>query len=168
MAKWDYETVGTGKKARRTKANVVHTLHLAGDITGDDVASAKRWRREYDLARFGYFEALPPSERRQVEQEEALQHDAVSWLIFRGRASTHLREVANALGACSYLTLHRMLVQELSLAAMAPIFYPGVSASQASHRVAGRCAMVLQQLTEFYDRRRKAKSACTSAMDVVQ
>ena len=159
VAKGDYETVGSGKKVRRARATVVNTLHMAGDITGDDVASAKKWQREYDLARNGYFEALPISERRHVEQEEALKHDAVSWLIFRGRASAHLREVSNSLGLCSFKILNWMLVQELSLSAMGALLYPGVSRAQASHKVSGRCAHVLQQLTEFYELKRSQRRA---------
>ncbi|WP_208797024.1 hypothetical protein [Gluconobacter thailandicus] len=158
VAKGDYETVGSGKKARRAKATVVNTLHMAGDITGDDVASAKKWQREYDLARNGYFEALPLWERNRVEQEEALKHDDISWLIFRGRASAHLREVSSSLGLCSFKILNWMLVQELSLSAMGALLYPGVSRAQASHKVSGRCAHVLQQLTEFYALRRAERS----------
>lgn len=142
-----------GGRPTREKT-VVDAMLNAGDISQDEVNAADRWLRTWIFAYDGYKEFaenhLPNTE---------IKHDALSWLMTRGDAVGYLYDVRQAIGACGELRLKGMLLEKLSFSAMGRALFPRISPDLARKKVSAQCALVLEQLSEFYQNERLAKKS---------
>ncbi|ASC05222.1 hypothetical protein [Acetobacter pasteurianus] len=145
--------VFTGGRPAREKT-VVDAMLSAGDISQDQADAADRWLRTWIFAYDGYKEF---SDNHQPNTE--IKHDDLSWLMTRGDAIGCLYDVRQAIGACGELRLKGMLLEKLSFSAMGRTLFPRISPDLSRKKVSAQCALVLEQLYEFYQNERLAKKS---------
>lgn len=145
-----------GRPAR--EQTVVDALLKAGEITQDCANAADRWYRTWVFAYYGYKE-FPENHTANSE----IKHDDLSWLMTRADAAGQLFDVRRALGLCTEVRLKAMMVEKLSFTKMAGNLFPMISADLGRKKASAQCAMVLEQLAEFYAAQRKKKHASEKA-----
>ncbi|QEO17840.1 hypothetical protein [Acetobacter vaccinii] len=147
-----------GRPAR--EQTIVDALLKAGEITQDCANAADRWYQTWIFAYHGYKE-FPDNYVANAE----IKHDDLSWLMTRADAAGQLFDVRHALGICTEVRLKAMLVEKLSSRKMASSLFPTISADLGRKKVSAQCAMVLEQLAEFYANQRRDRRgeqrACT-------
>ena len=147
-----------GKPAK--EQTVVDAMLAAGDISQDAANAADRWFRVWQFA-YNDYKEFPENYTPNTE----IKHDDLSWLMTRADAVGDLYDVRKALGVCSETRLRAMLVEKLSFRKIGESIFPRVSTDLARKKIAAQCALLLEQLSEYYlhsDRqRRREKEACT-------
>lgn len=133
----------------------VQALLNAGDITQEAANAAERWYRDYVFGACGYKEFSPDH-----VADTTTRHDDVSWQVVRANAWGRVVDVRQALGVCAHQRLRMMLVDELSFRAMGEMFFPKISSDLGRKKIGAQCAMLLEQLSEFYVAHGK-KTTCT-------
>ncbi|MBO1325360.1 hypothetical protein K2X14_11525 [Acetobacter sp. TBRC 12305] len=139
----------------------VQALLNSGDISQDEANAAERWYRDWAFAYHGVIE-FPENH----EGDTTTRHDDVSWLMTRAAAAGRLGRVRDALGMCAELRLRMMLVDESSFRQMGAILIPHHAEATAGKKVAAQCAILLEQLSEFYLSMRKEKICTRGAVMV--
>ncbi|PYD63548.1 hypothetical protein [Gluconacetobacter entanii] len=160
------DTVVTPERQRRsewvTKGGVprvrttVQALLNAGDIDQGAADAAERWYRDFVFGHYGYVEFAPDH-----ENDTCTRHDSVSWQVVRAKAVGRIADVRDALGMCAHHRLRLMLVEEKSFSAMGPALYPRLSPSVSRGRVSAQCALILEQLADFYEKVRTRRKEIT-------
>lgn len=141
------ERVGKGQILRvdHDVQHVVGGLSLlskTGEIAQDQADSAQRWYKDYIMGIVG---AHDPDAKRSGKAPDL--HAA---MLSRAEAIGRCRTVRQCLGLCGELRLRLLLVDELSFSAIAGILLPGDV--NGRKKVAAQMTLLLQQLTELYDR----------------
>jgi len=137
-----------------TKAGITRTvstltaLYEAGDIGDDEVEAAMRWQRDFLYAKFGTVD-------RSVGATVQEKGDVHTWMLSRGKASLRISKVRESLGMCVHVRLQMMLNEEKSFSAMARVLFPKLSEARARMKVSAQCALILEQLSAYYDAQRK-------------
>ncbi|GAA3686916.1 hypothetical protein [Acetobacter lovaniensis] len=128
------------------------------EITQEAFNAGECWHRDWVFAYRGVIE-FPDNHASNTE----VRHDDVSWLMTRANAAGRLRDVRDALGVCGEVRLKAMLVDELSFAKIGKAIFPALAESSARRKVATQCALVLEQLAEFYKSqwRKEKEKSCT-------
>lgn len=131
----------------------VQSLLSTGDIEQDAANAAERWYRDWAFAYGGVIE-FPENH----EPDDTTRHDDVSWLMVRAHAVGRLADVRQALGLCAEIRLRHMLVDELPFRELGRVLYPRLGDTQSRSKVAAQCALVLEQLSEFYAERKRSSA----------
>jgi hypothetical protein len=122
-------------------------LSKAGDIAQDQADAAQRWYKDYVMGIIG---AHDPEARRSGKAPDL--HAA---MLSRTEAIGRCKTVRHSLGLCGEVRLRLLLVDELSFSAIAAILLPGDV--NGRKKVAAQMVLLLQKLTELYDRIDRAK-----------
>jgi hypothetical protein len=117
------------------------------DIAQDQADAAQRWYKDYVMGIIG---AHDPEARRSGKAPDL--HAA---MLSRTEAIGRCKTVRHSLGLCGEVRLRLLLVDELSFSAIAAILLPGDV--NGRKKVAAQMVLLLQQLTELYDRIDRAK-----------
>ena len=144
----------------------VQSLLNAGDITQDAANAAERWYRDYIFGKNGYVEFAPDH-----VADTTTRHDDISWQVVRANAWGNVLDVKFKLGKCAHQRLEMMLVDELSFAQMGARILPGASQESSRKKLAAQCALLLEQLSEFYANLKRVARAkdkdCTAVPTLV-
>ncbi|MXV44346.1 hypothetical protein GS501_04705 [Saccharibacter sp. 17.LH.SD] len=159
----DYETIGSGKRKRRVKSKTVQTLHESGDIDGEAVTASERWLKDYLFSMHGYADYLKDSLPRDY-----LLGDAHTFALARGKAGSRVSEIQEQLGLCSHIRLEKLLVEGLSFSALGMILWPHKTRPEAAKMARSQCALLLEQLANFYIEKRKKEALVKSLACVPQ
>lgn len=149
-------------KAPKRVLTTVQALLNAGDITQEAANAADRWYRDYVFGYHDYREFAPDHVADTITR-----HDAVSWQVVRANACGRIVDVRQALGVCAHQRLQMMLVDELSFRQMGEAVFPKISPDLGRKKIGAQCAMLLEQLSEFYTRIRVREKTCTPVPDLV-
>lgn len=150
-------------KAPKRVLTTVQALLNAGDITQDAANAADRWYRDYVFGKNGYVEFAADHVANDITK-----HDAVSWNTVRAQTWGLIVDVRMALGAKAHRMLTMMLIDEMSFAQMGKVLCPSVIESSARRKIAAQCALLMEQLYEFYRSvERKKEKTCTPRADLV-
>lgn len=150
------------KSAPPRVVTTVMALLQSGDITQEAANAADRWYRDYAFGYCDYKEFSPDH-----VADTTTKHDAVSWQVVRANACGLIVDVRAALGVCADKRLRMMMVDELSFRQMGEALFPKVSVDLARKKIAAQCAMLLEQLAEFYVNQARQKKACTPVPDMI-
>ncbi|WP_291365332.1 hypothetical protein [Acetobacter sp. UBA5411] len=153
IAKGDFET-GSPPRVLTT----VTAMLRSGDITQDEADAADRWYRDYQLAfltgytlsRYGQANTYEAPHEDHDPNTQRLRHDAVSFAVVRGQAAGRISEIRSRLGMCGHQRLKMMLVDEMSFSRIGEAIYPKKSQPDAVRSAKFQCAIILEQLREFY------------------
>lgn len=125
-------------------------LLKSGDISDEAYAAARKWRRDYLFARFGYQEIS--SQRLGTTY---YKHDEISWRMTRAEVWRTLAEIRTAIGAEAHRRLEWGLIEEVSFTQMAAKIMPHRRVDDARKRVSAQFALTLSRLDEVYQERRR-------------
>lgn len=121
---------------RLRSSGALYALRRAGTITDAHVAAAEHWARDYETGVLG---ARDP----EAGKKGGLPDPHVI-MLSRAAAVRRCEYVRNALGQVGETFLHRMMIDGMSVQAMAE------AASTHKLRVSGALEMLLDQLVEVY------------------
>ncbi|WP_010515779.1 hypothetical protein [Komagataeibacter oboediens] len=130
--------------------STVQALLNAGDIDQDAADAADRWYRDFVFGHYGYVEFAP-----NHENNTCTRHDAVSWQVVRANAVGRIADVRDAMGMCAHVRLRMMIAEEKTFSDMGKVLYPGTTDSVGRRKVSAQCALVLEQLSDYYGRTKK-------------
>ncbi|MCE2563365.1 hypothetical protein [Komagataeibacter sp. FNDCF1] len=157
-------TIVTPERQRRSEWTLQHgaprvrttvqSLLNAGDIDQSAADAAERWYRDFVFGYYGYVEFAP-----QHEINTLTRHDEVSWIVVRAHAKARITDIRDALGMCAHIRLRMMIAEEKTFSDMGKFFYPGTTESVGRRKVSAQCALVLEQLSDYYERQGKKKVA---------
>ncbi|AOX17724.1 hypothetical protein [Kozakia baliensis] len=128
--------------------STVQALYDAQDIGDDEKAAAERWRREHLFATLGVVDGPV---RVGVTDEKG---DVHTWMLSRGKCAERLSRLKDTLGLGAQVRLEMMLAREMSFSAMARLLYPSLSEARARMKVSAQCSFLLEQLVNFYRKKK--------------
>lgn len=144
----EWVTKGEAPRVRTT----VQALLNAGDIDQEAANAADRWYRDFVFGYYGYVEFAPHHEINMLTR-----HDEVSWMVVRAHAKARVTDIRDALGMCVHTRLRMMIAEEKTFSDMGRFFYPNLTDTVGRRKVSAQCALVLEQLADYYERQRAKK-----------
>ncbi|MBV1833064.1 hypothetical protein [Novacetimonas pomaceti] len=144
----EWVTKGEAPRVRST----VQALLNAGDIDQEAANAADRWYRDFVFGYYGYGEFVS-----QNEPDNFGKHDEASWMVTRALSKARITDIRDALGMCVHTRLRMMVAEEKTFSDMGRFFYPNLTDTVGRRKVSAQCALVLEQLADYYERQRAKK-----------
>ncbi|MFT9016433.1 MAG: hypothetical protein ABF990_11945 [Acetobacter sp.] len=124
--------------ARARSSGALYALRRTGTLTDAHVTAAERWARDYETGVLG---GADPEASRQCGRA-----DVEYALLSRIGAADRCRHVRGCLGVAAEILLIRLMIDGMSISAVS------AHTGKSRERLAGAVEMVLEQLTEVYDK----------------